>query len=457
MKKSPTKLPMSRISNPTRAFRMRLIQLALVALVVGGFTPPGGALSGPAAIVQDPLPDGVTLQQVDGGPDFYGGFSPSLPGSNTFFPLGVWFESVLKSGDVDQDRAAGLNMYVQLTQDSDLRLIQARGLHALPSSTSPAASGYLLSDEVDMWAGAGSNIWTGHGQGEGEICTPPGSGCGFTVQDALSAKLPPGALKYANYGKGVTFQIKNPEAARFVNTYQDVVSADNYWFTDPYICSWVEGGAVFAAGRDLTDAECRTAAHYGWTVDRVRSLVQPQGSKPVWAFVEIGHPFSEKDSLTITGPQIRAAVWSSIIHGARGIVYFNHNFGGPCVSQHVLRENCGAAVRPTVTAVNQQITGLAPVLNSPTVNGLVTASGGGVDLSVKAHDGHFYILAAATSAGRQQIAFSVACGSPLTAQVLDENRTIPVSANSFTDTFEDSNSVHLYQLNGGNTCGLGLA
>jgi hypothetical protein len=87
---------------------------------------------------------------------------------------------------------------------------------------------------------------------------------------------------------------------------------------------------------------------------------------------------------------------------------------------------------------------------------LVTASGGGVDLSVKAHDGHFYVLAAATSAGRQQIAFTVACGSPLAAQVLDENRTIPVSANSFTDTFEDSNSVHLYQISGGNTCGLGL-
>jgi hypothetical protein len=456
MKKSPTKLRLPRMSNPTQVFRMRLIQLALVALVVGGFTPPGGTLLGPAAIVQDPLPSGVTLQQVDGGQDFYGRFSPTLPGNDTFFPIGVWFESVLQSADVDQDRAAGLNLYVQLTDNSDLRLIQAQGLHALPSSPSPAASGYMLSDEVDMWAGAGSNIWTGHGQGEGEICTPPGSGCGFTVQDALSAKLPPGALKYANYGKGVTFQIKNPEAARFVNTYQDVVSADNYWFTDPYICSWVEGGAVFNAGRDLTDAECRIAAHYGWTVDRVRSLVQPQGSKPVWAFVEVGHPFSEKDSLTITGPQIRAAVWSSIIHGARGIVYFNHNFGGPCISQHVLREDCGAAVRPTVTAVNQQITRLAPVLNSPNVHGLVTASGGSVDLSVKAHDGHFYILAAATAAGRQQIAFTVACGSPLAARVLDENRTIPVSANSFTDTFQDSNSVHLYQISGGNTCGLGL-
>ena len=47
--------------------------------------------------------------------------------------------------------------------------------------------------------------------------------------------------------------------------------------------------------------------------------------------------------------------------------------------------------------------------------GSVTASGGSVDLSVKAHDGHFYILAAATAAGRQQIAFTVACGSPLAA------------------------------------------
>ena len=161
MKKSSTKLPIFRISNPKPVFRMRLIQLALVALVVGGFTPPGGTLSGAAAIVQDPLPNDVSVQEVDGGPGFYGRFSPALPGSDTFFPLGVWFESVLNPADVDQDRAAGLNMYVQLTDDSDLQLIQAQGLHALPSSPSPAASGYLLSDEVDMWAGAGSNIWTG--------------------------------------------------------------------------------------------------------------------------------------------------------------------------------------------------------------------------------------------------------------------------------------------------------
>ncbi|WP_175417398.1 hypothetical protein [Arthrobacter sp. 24S4-2] len=424
--------------------------------MIGGCTPPVGDIIGHRTVAQDPLPKSVSIQEVDGGRDFYSRFSPSLPNGDGYFPVGVWFESVTQPSDVDQDRAAGINTYIQLTANSDLSLIKASGLQALPSSPSPLASGYLLSDEVDMWAGGGSNKWTGKSQGEGVICDPPDSGCGFTVQEAMAGKLPANALTYANYGKGVTFHLKNPEAAQFVNSYQDVISADNYWFTDPYICSLVEGGAVFAGGRDLTDGECRIAAHYGWTVDRVRSLVQPARSKPVWAFVEVGHPFSEPGSLAITAPQIRAAVWSSIIHGARGVVYFNHNFGGECLSQHVLRDDCGAAVRPTVTALNQQIQRLAPVLNSPTVNGLVSADGRRVDVLVKAYQGQFYLMAAANSEANQSVTFSFACGSPVTAEVLDENRSVNVSANSFTDNFADSNAVHIYKFNSGNTCGLGL-
>lgn len=428
----------------------------LLTAFIGGCTPLVGDIIGPRTVAQDPLPKGVSIQEVDGGRDFYSRFSPSLPNGDGYFPVGVWFESVTQPSDVDLDHAAGINTYIQLTANSDLSLIKAGGLHALPSSPSPQASGYLLSDEVDMWAGGGSNKWTGKSQGEGVICDPPDSGCGFTVQGAMASKLPANALTYANYGKGVTFHLKNPEAAQFVNSYQDVVSADNYWFTDPYICSLVEGGAVFAGGRDLTDSECRIAAHYGWTVDRVRSLVQPARSKPVWAFVEVGHPFSETGSLTITAPQIRAAVWSSIVHGARGVVYFNHNFGGECLSQHVLRDECGAGVRPTVTALNQQLQRLAPVLNSPTVIGLVSTGGNRVDVAVKAYHGQFYVMASANGDANQAVTFSFACGSPLTAEVLDENRSLNVSANSFTDTFADANAVHIYKLNGGNTCGLGL-
>ncbi len=79
-----------------------------------------------------------------------------------------------------------------------------------------------------------------------------------------------------------------------------------------------------------------------------------------------------------------------------------------------------------------------------------------MDVSLKAYHGQFYLMAAAKGEAKQAVTFSFACGSPLTAEVLDENRSINISANSFTDTFADSNTVHIYKLNGGNTCGLGV-
>ena len=42
-----------------------------------------------------------------------------------FFPVGVWFESVTSQSDIDMDKAAGLNTYVELTDNSDLPLIRA--------------------------------------------------------------------------------------------------------------------------------------------------------------------------------------------------------------------------------------------------------------------------------------------------------------------------------------------
>ena len=51
---------------------------------------------------------------------------------------------------------------------------------------------------------------------------------------------------------------------------------------------------------------------------------------PVWDFVETGHPFDNNmdGNRSIAPAEIRAAVWHSIIAGARGILYFQHSFGG---------------------------------------------------------------------------------------------------------------------------------
>jgi hypothetical protein len=397
-----------------------------------------------------------TLRAVDGGRRYFERFTNSLPSSSSFFPIGVWFESVTSRDDTVMDKAAGLNTYVELTANSSLAIVNAADMHALPSwaPRSSRTDGYLLADEVDMWAGPGSALWTGNFPGQGQICEPDGVGCGYTVQRRLRRRAPQGRMTMANYGKGVTFWETNREAAGFVNGLQDLVSADNYWFTDPNICGSSEGGSFLGKSRPLTSRECRLAANYGRTVSRVRSLVSPRRTMPVWGFVEVGHPASEDWTPTINGTQIRAAVWSSIIHGARGIVYFNHSFGGGCISQHVLRDSCGSKVRPAVTRVNQQVRRLATVINAPFVDHLVVTSSA-VDVATKLHRGHFYVLAGSRQDVDQTARLHFRCGLPRSARVLGENRTLRIRNGRLDDRFRNGNAVHIYRIDGGTTCGLG--
>ncbi len=410
---------------------------------------------------------GVHLRQVDGGPNYFAKFSPSLPVDPAFFPIGVWYESVVAQGDIDKDKVAGLNTYVQLTDSTKMNLIAGAGMYAIQSDPARAGTetvGWELPDEADMWAGPGSAAWTGRYAGEGTICSPAGSDCGYTVHNTILNGYPADSrFRYANYGKGVTFWDTDSEAATFVNKFQDVLSADNYWLTDENICIKSEGGGMFPASmlvpgqnggsNRLPDPLCHRPSNYGLTVDRLRSLVSPAGSKPVWAFVEVGHPNKDSDSSLSAQPaQIVAAVWSSIIHGARGIIYFNHSFGGPCQTQHALRDPCYTSVRTAVTAVDTEIRQLAPVLNAPFADGVLT-TGGSIDASAKWYGGHYYVLAGSTQAAAQSAALAMPCVGNATVTVVNENRTLKMTNGTFTDSFADGNAVHIYRVDGGSSCG----
>jgi hypothetical protein len=394
---------------------------------------------------------GPTLRAVDGGDHYYDAFTDSFPTSPDFFPLGVWFTDTSRPEDIASDRALGLNTYVMLTADSNLQLIKNSGMFALPDTPSDYSAGQFLMDEADMWAGPGDAPWTGKTPPE-PICIPEDAKCGYTVMMELHEKVPSDVLTHANYGKGVTFWQSHADAARFVNDFQQLVSVDNYWFTDDDICQASQGGALKKSGEAaLSASECHLAANYGITTQYVRSLVQPRAAMPVWNFVELGHPYT--DGGTITGPQMRAAVWSSIINGARGITYFVHNFGGPCPSYNLLRDHCGDAIRADLTAVNQQITRLAPVLNAPFLDGYAR-SDGPVDLAVKRYQGSNYVLVGATTNEPSEATITLSCGNADSAEVIDENRTLPIINRAFHDTYADGNAVHLYKINDTDNCGL---
>lgn len=402
-------------------------------------------------------PTGPSLRNVDGGDKFYDTFKSSFPTSPDFYPLGVWAAQANSREQVASDRALGLNTYVLALAGSDLQLIRDSGMFALPDVPNPDSAGQFLTDEADMWAGAGDAPWTGAlGAGSdlgARPCIPADAECGYTVMLELRNKVADDVLTYANYGKGVTFWMTREQAARFVNEFQDVVSADNYWFTDPNICHAKEGGVIRHNGaKDLSPPDCRLAANYGRTTRHVRALVQPLAAMPVWNFVELGHPFTEDESGTITPEQLRAAVWSSIINGARGIVYFAHNFGGSCVSYNLLRDPCGDGIRGQLTSVNEQIGRLAPVLNASFVDGYAR-SDGPVDLAVKRHDDSNYVLVGATQNEPFEATFTLSCGDANSAEVIDENRTVPIVNQSFRDAFADGNAVHLYKIKNTGSCG----
>jgi hypothetical protein len=179
--------------------------------------------------------------------------------------------------------------------------------------------------------------------------------------------------------------------------------------------------------------------------------------KPIWNVVELGWPFTESAASggrRILPAELRAAVWHSIIAGARGIVYFDHNFGPGTPGSTILGEGY-QDTRAMAISVNQQIKRLTPVLNAPTLTSGWTANPS-IRAMVKWQGGHFYVFAGSrknvSSTGR----VSIPCVGEAKAVRLGEAGRVPISGGSFTDSFADGNAIHIYRIDGGSTCGLGF-
>ena len=388
-----------------------------------------------------------SLREIDGGPNYYSQFINSLPSDPNFFPIGVWFESVTSQSDINLDKAAGLNTYVVITSSSNFNLIQSNGMYLIAqqdqlannATVQATAEGLIIADEIDMTQGPG----TGYATLESRISGLPAAWDNH--------------LLYNNYGKGVMFWETDAQAARFVNgtasfgPYQHIVSADTYWFTDPNIDAGSEGGRLLNNGQPLTYDQTRLAANYGYTVDRMRYLDSLDGVlQPVWSFVEVGWPFTEtaaQGARAIEPEEIQAAVWHSLIAGARGIVYFNHSFGGPDQTQHALRDPDYAEERAAVTETDALIQQLAPVLNSPFDDGFVSVNSS-VRAAAQYYQGEHYVFAGATINGAATApdTFTLAGITNGTAIVINENRSIPIVNGQFSDTFADGNAIHIYHI-----------
>jgi hypothetical protein len=138
----------------------------------------------------------------------------------------------------------------------------------------------------------------------------------------------------------------------------------------------------------------------------------------------------------------------SLIHGSRGIVYFAHEWEPEFREARLLEDE---EMLVAVTRVNEQITELAPVLNSAdTVAVTATSSVAEVpiDALAKRHGGDLYVFAVPMRLGETQGSFEVAdLAGRFEAEAIGEGRVIEVINGRFSDAF-DIYQVHRYRVRG---------
>jgi hypothetical protein len=462
-----------------------------------------GTRSGPGARAAGPRSLGhVTFKTVDGGPNFFANKSSHSAWMDGHILLGAWMEQPLNAKQVGYDAAMGENIYWNLGGNpkdpsnlrADYNVIRAGGMHvSAPDMTANSGSETLAydgSDESDMNYGPGTNSWNPNSTTYNDTaCIPSGSQCGYTATNFFYSGKPSGygspgysingTVIHQGYGKGVLFWESDSQAAKFLN-YSDILSADSYWLTDTDLevpsqggCSLLPNSATACGnggtGSGLTAAQSQLPANYAYDVTDLERLQAMNGSsKPIVVDVETGCPFSGGSDAghCATPAQMVAAAWHALIAGARGIIWFQHNFSGPCQDDRTFLDgsnpassmyNCqqtpGVTSHDVVQAVStfdQEVNALNGVLLSVTASSYVSASGD-VSTLTKAYNGSYFVFAgsgqpATPPPANQSVTFTVADHFTGPVIVIGEKRVLQATSGVFTDTFADANSVHIYSI-----------
>lgn len=348
-----------------------------------------------------------------------------------FFPLAVWLQNPAKA---ERYREAGINTYVGLwrgpTEDqlaslrkAGMKLICAQNETGRQHLEDPTIIGWMHGDEPDNAQSLGS------GKGYG----PP---------------IPPARI-VADYER---LQRADPTRPVLLNLGQGV-AWDN-WIGRGVRRNHPEDYPEYVQGGDIISFDIYPVAHSSpdvagkleFVARGVERLGQwTGGRKVIWNCLEctrIQHPTRKA-----TPHQVRAQAWMSIIHGSRGLIYFVHEWQ-PRFNESALLDD--PEMLAAITALNRQITRLAPVLNSPSRPDLarITTDDPGVPVAAlaKQHRGATYVFAVALRDGRATATITLpGHAGRQSVEVLDEGRTLSAQDGVFRDAFGPW-AVHLYRL-----------
>ncbi len=351
-----------------------------------------------------------------------------------FFPQAVWLQS---PANAERYRRAGINTYVALWKgptEEQLAALRQAGMKLICEENGvarrhlddPTIIGWMHGDEPDNAQSLGQ------GKGYGPPITPEKIIADYQRLRAADPTRP----VMLNLGQGVAWDNWIGRGVRR-NHPEDYLE-------------YVKGGDIISFDIYPAVHDNQEVAGKLWYVPRgVERLGQwCRNGQIVWNCLEctrIGNAQRKP-----TPSQVRAEAWMALIHGSRGFIYFVHQFK-PVFREAALLDD--PDMLAAVTALNRQITELAPVLNSPTRPDVATVKTDSAEaplaLMAKQHEGSTYLFAVAMRELATTATFTLTkAPGPSTVEVLGENRTLPLDHGVFTDHL-DPWGVRLYRFQAG--------
>ena len=353
--------------------------------------------------------------------DYPNGF-PSDP---SFFPIGVWLQAPERAPAY---KAIGINTYVGLWKGPtegqlaaltkyDMFVVASQNDVGLHSANRGIIKGWLHDDEPDNAQPMGMGL--------NGSCIPAMEVARRTQEMKAQDNTRPVMI---NFGQGI---------------------ANEFW-RGRGPCTGDEGYYSIAArdadilSFDIYPVGSRTPQVKGKLdyvargVTRLMNLAVD--GQRVWAIIETtaldpGHP--------VTPAQLCAEVWMAIIHGARGIVYFVHEFSPTIREDAIFRH---PEVVDKVAEENALIKSLASVLNSPNLDGTITVqSRVPIATMAKRYQNTVYVFAVAMTNSASQCRFTLEGFNGTKALVVGEKRDVTITRGVFEDSF-DGYGVHIYEI-----------
>jgi len=348
------------------------------------------------------------------------------------FPIAVWLQ---EPANAPKFKAAGINLYVGLWKgptEEQLATLRAAGMPVicdqnevgLKHLNDSTIAGWMHGDEPDN----AQSLPEGQ-EGYG----PPIPAATIVAGYERIRKADPSRPVMLNLGQGVAW--------------------DN-WYGRGVRTNHPEDYAEYAKGCDIASFDIYPAVHdhaevagnlwfVPFGVERLKGWAP---KKTVWNCIEASRISNVK--VSPSPAQVRFEVWSSIISGSRGLIYFVHQFEPKFIEASLLED---PDLLAGVTAVNRQVAELAPVIDSDEIQDGVTLKPKNQDdrfrVMHKRHGGSDWVFVASwnprpTRAVMKLVPERRSRGK---IEVVGERRTVRIEGSTFTDAFP-AYSVHIYRI-----------